>query len=195
MFCRCRYNFDLSLVSQILQKAISLFYSFALIDFTREVPWTSSSSDYSLQYLSLINNYNHAFAQSQLCVLQVWDLDRMDDGDVDSLPNFKEGMSFARHTSPNSCNRTSLLLTYLDWKNVITNGIINIDSNVAVSQCEKFVASVRFRSVKELGKPNGTLCVCVLGALPQNPIPEHSFQKYVACSGTTLVSRCSCLNL
>ncbi|XP_050087416.1 activating molecule in BECN1-regulated autophagy protein 1-like isoform X1 [Anopheles aquasalis] len=121
-----QYNFDLSLVSQILQKAISLFYSFALIDFTREIPWTSSS-DYSLQYLSLISNYNHAITQSQLCVLQVWDLDRMDDGDVDSLPNFKE-----------------------DWKNVITNGIINIDSNVAISQCEKFMASVRFRSVKEL---------------------------------------------
>ncbi|XP_035793277.1 uncharacterized protein LOC118467185 [Anopheles albimanus] len=119
-----QYNFDLSLVSQILQKAISLFYSFALINFTREVTWTSSS-DYNLQYLSLISNY--AVTQSQLCVLQVWDLDRMDDGDVDSLPNFKE-----------------------DWKNVITNGIINIDSNVAISQCEKFVASVRFRSVKEL---------------------------------------------
>ncbi|XP_049536082.1 uncharacterized protein LOC125951342 [Anopheles darlingi] len=121
-----QYHFDLNLVSQILQKAISLFYSFALMDFTREIPWTSSG-DYSLQYLSLISNYNHAVIQSQLCVLQVWDLDRMDVGNVDSLPNFKE-----------------------DWKNVITNGIINIDSNVAISQCEKFVASVRFRSVKEL---------------------------------------------
>uniref|UniRef100_A0A182TPB9 Uncharacterized protein n=1 Tax=Anopheles melas TaxID=34690 RepID=A0A182TPB9_9DIPT len=60
------------------------------------------------------------------CVLQAWDLDSFH-GDVDDLPDFKE-----------------------DWKNVITICLINNDSNVAISQCEQYVASVRFRSVKEM---------------------------------------------
>uniref|UniRef100_A0A182NUK5 Uncharacterized protein n=1 Tax=Anopheles dirus TaxID=7168 RepID=A0A182NUK5_9DIPT len=60
------------------------------------------------------------------CVLQAWDLASFS-GDVDDLPDFKE-----------------------DWKNVITVCLINNDSNVAISQCEQFIASVRARTVKEL---------------------------------------------
>uniref|UniRef100_A0A182PFI3 Uncharacterized protein n=1 Tax=Anopheles epiroticus TaxID=199890 RepID=A0A182PFI3_9DIPT len=60
------------------------------------------------------------------CVLQAWDLESFH-GDADDLPDFKE-----------------------DWKNVITVCLINNDSNVAISQCEQYVASVRFRFVKEM---------------------------------------------
>uniref|UniRef100_A0A182Q818 Uncharacterized protein n=1 Tax=Anopheles farauti TaxID=69004 RepID=A0A182Q818_9DIPT len=60
------------------------------------------------------------------CVLQAWDLSSFS-GDVDDLPDFKE-----------------------DWKNVITVCLINNDSNVAISQCEQFIASVRAHRVKVL---------------------------------------------
>ncbi|KFB44266.1 AGAP009862-PA-like protein [Anopheles sinensis] len=60
------------------------------------------------------------------CVLQAWDLELLK-GDGEDLPDFKE-----------------------DWKNVITTCMINNDSNVAISQCEQFIASIRLRSVKEM---------------------------------------------
>ncbi|XP_055546081.1 activating molecule in BECN1-regulated autophagy protein 1-like isoform X2 [Wyeomyia smithii] len=58
-------------------------------------------------------------------ILQAWDLGCHQD--ASDLPDFKE-----------------------DWKNVITICSINNDSNVSISQCEQFIASVRLKDVKEL---------------------------------------------
>ncbi|XP_052896742.1 activating molecule in BECN1-regulated autophagy protein 1A-like [Anopheles moucheti] len=70
--------------------------------------------------------YGRPLSPEKHCILQAWDLESFQ-GDVDDLPDFKE-----------------------DWKNVITICLINNDSNVAISQCEQFIASVRFRSVNEM---------------------------------------------
>ncbi|XP_053675443.1 activating molecule in BECN1-regulated autophagy protein 1A-like [Anopheles nili] len=70
--------------------------------------------------------YGMSHTPEKNCILQAWDLDSFN-GNVDDLPDFKE-----------------------DWKNVITVCLINNDSNVAISQCEQFIASVRFRSTKEM---------------------------------------------
>ncbi|XP_053696137.1 activating molecule in BECN1-regulated autophagy protein 1-like [Sabethes cyaneus] len=58
-------------------------------------------------------------------LLQAWDLGCH--RDASDLPDFKE-----------------------DWKNVISICSINNDSNVSISQCELFIASVRIKAVKEL---------------------------------------------
>ncbi|XP_058456029.1 uncharacterized protein LOC131433170 [Malaya genurostris] len=58
------------------------------------------------------------------CILQGWDLNS---NDANDLPDFRE-----------------------DWKNVISICSITTDSNVSISKCERYIASVRLKAVKEL---------------------------------------------
>ncbi|XP_055594586.1 uncharacterized protein LOC129745507 [Uranotaenia lowii] len=64
-------------------------------------------------------------AQKNEFILQAWELAHFRESS--ELPDFKE-----------------------DWKNVIAICLINNDSNVAISQCENFIASVRLKAVKEM---------------------------------------------
>uniref|UniRef100_A0AAG5CXI7 Uncharacterized protein n=1 Tax=Anopheles atroparvus TaxID=41427 RepID=A0AAG5CXI7_ANOAO len=108
-----QYNFDLSLVREMLRKLYHMFYSLA----PSELPETWDN-------IALLSETSRK--PEKHCVLQAWDLELFN-GEGEDLPDFKE-----------------------DWKNVITICMINNDSNVAISQCEQFIASIRLRSVKEM---------------------------------------------
>ncbi|XP_065078630.1 uncharacterized protein LOC135701704 [Ochlerotatus camptorhynchus] len=64
-------------------------------------------------------------SQKNQFILQAWDLG--DFRDTSALPDFKE-----------------------DWKNVLSICSINNDSNVAISQCEQYIASVQSKAVHEM---------------------------------------------
>uniref|UniRef100_A0A182M511 Uncharacterized protein n=1 Tax=Anopheles culicifacies TaxID=139723 RepID=A0A182M511_9DIPT len=88
--------------------------------------YTLAPSELPVTWDNITQLYGTPQSPEKHCILQAWDLESFQ-GEVDGLPDFKE-----------------------DWKNVITTCLINNDSNVAISQCEQFIASVRFHSVNEL---------------------------------------------
>lgn len=64
-------------------------------------------------------------AQKNQFILQAWNVETF--CGVTEFPNFKE-----------------------DWRNVLTVCSINNDSNVSISQCERFISTVRIKAVKEM---------------------------------------------